>query len=489
MSNKVSIVWFRQDLRLHDHSPLDAAVKRGGPVIPLYVWAPDEEAGWALGGASKWWLSQSLMRLDQDLRARGSRLILRLEPTWEALIEIIRDTKATAIFWNRRYEPASIERDEKIRKQLGALGITVKCFNDSLLFDPDGVRSKQNKPYSIFTPFWKACLSMPEPAPPFPAPEHIPAPDPWPASVNRQALRLEPIVNWVEEICAVWTPGVENAEARLTHFLRQGLPNYLHARNRPDVQGTSRLSPHIHFGEISLREIWHAVRRQVELDRQAGVSLSGDAYLRQLIWREFAYYLLYHFPHTTTEPLRPRFAHFPWEPNPEALVAWQRGYTGYPLIDAGMRELWTTGWMHNRIRMIVASFLVKDLLIPWQEGARWFWDTLVDADLANNTFGFQWVAGCGADASPFFRVFNPVLQGERFDPEGRYVQQWVPELAKMPAEWVHKPWLAPASVLSQAGVKLDKTYPHPIVDHLWASHRALRAYRAIMRDSGLHGEA
>jgi deoxyribodipyrimidine photo-lyase len=278
-----------------------------------------------------------------------------------------------------------------------------------------------------------------------------------------------------------WAPGATNAAKELDRFLDDRLQDYSTERDRPDHPGTSRLSPHLHFGEISPRQIWHAVGQAARNRKSRKLDKVADPFLRQLVWREFAHHLLYHYPHIATEPLREEFGAFPWKEDAAGLHAWTRGETGYSYIDAGMRQLWTTGWMHNRVRMAVASFLVKDLLLSWQDGARWFWDTLVDADLANNTLGWQWTAGCGADAAPFFRIFNPVGQGERFDPEGAYVRQWVPELARLPAEWIHKPWEAPAGVLEAAGVQLGTTYPRPIVDHAAARKRALEALGTIRR--------
>jgi len=311
------------------------------------------------------------------------------------------------------------------------------------------------RPYQVFTAFWRACQAMPEPGVPLPAPECIPAPERWPESLAIEELGLDPIPDWAGGLREVWTPGEAGAMRLLREFLARA-DGYADERDRPDRAGTSRLSPHLHFGEVSARQVWHAAR---------GV----EPYLRQLGWREFSAHLLHHFPHTATEPLRPEFRAFPWRMDAAALRAWTRGRTGYPLVDAGMRELWHTGWMHNRVRMVAASFLVKHLMIPWQEGAAWFWDTLVDADLANNTMGWQWCAGCGADAAPYFRIFNPVLQGEKFDPEGAYVRRWVPELADVPARFVHKPWLAPEP---------PREYPAPIVDHDFARLRALAAYRS-----------
>lgn len=475
MSVGTSLLWFRQDLRVVDNPALSAAVKRGGPIIPVFIWAPEEEKPWEPGGASRWWLHQSLGSLSRELRDRGSRLVTRRGPALRTLRGLVRETHAESVFWNRRYEPATAERDVAIQEALRAVGVMVESFNASLLFEPWEVRNKAGKPFQVFTPFWKACLSLPEVGEPLPAPRRLPAPGTWPQTLSVSQLDLEPKVDWAAGLRGAWSPGSGGATITLKRFLRKALFDYEETRNRPDLPGVSCLSPHLHFGEIGPRQVWHAVRDYARAGRKGKMRQRAATYLRQIIWREFAYHLLHHFPHTTDRPLRPEFESFPWNQDKRALKAWQRGMTGYPMVDAGMRELWTTGWMHNRVRMIVASFLVKDLLLPWQTGARWFWDTLVDADLANNTLGWQWTAGCGADAAPYFRVFNPVGQGEKFDPNGDYVRRWLPELRKLPAPWIHRPWEASSSELTAAGVELGQTYPEPIVDHAFARQRALAA--------------
>jgi deoxyribodipyrimidine photo-lyase len=326
----------------------------------------------------------------------------------------------------------------------------------------------------VFTPFWRACRALPPPDTPRPAPGKISKPRTWPASIPLDDLELLPTIGWDAGLAAAWSPGEAGARQRLREFVAHGLTYYHEERNRPDHAGSSRLSPHLHFGEISPRQIRHAVARK----RSTG----AETFLTEIGWREFAQHVLYHFPHTADAPLRVPFRRFPWNSDRRALRAWQRGRTGYPIVDAGMRELWTTGWMHNRVRMIAGSFLTKDLLISWREGARWFWDTLVDADLASNTLGWQWVSGCGADAAPYFRIFNPVTQGEKFDPQGVYVRRWVPELARLPDRWIHRPWSAPVDVLGAAGVRLGRDYPRPMVDHDQARRAALAALETI-RDS------
>lgn len=473
------IVWFRLDLRLTDNPALSCAVSREVPVIPVFTWAPDEEGAWKPGAASKWWLYQSLTWLAQALRSKGSRLILRRGSTLQELCRVVAETGARAVYWNRRYEPRIRELDNEVESTFASRQIEVETFSGALLTEPSDVSTKAGKPFRVFTPFWRACLNKGEPFELLPEVSELPSPRRWPESLPLEALELEPKVDWAAGIRAAWTPGEAGAQTRLDSLRHDTVENYEHDRNRPDVDGTSRLSPHLHFGEVSARQVLHAVQVAAFAHGKPGAMKGTEGFVRQLFWREFAYHLLYHEPQTVDEPLRQEFADFPWAHDPKGLRAWQKGATGYPYIDAGMRQLWETGWMHNRVRMAVASFLVKDLLIPWQEGARWFWDTLVDADLANNTLGWQWVAGCGADAAPYFRIFNPVTQGERFDPQGAYVRRWVPELTELPDKFIHRPWEATTQVLKGAGVSLGVTYPGPIVDHADARARALQAFGLI----------
>ncbi|MEI7731485.1 MAG: deoxyribodipyrimidine photo-lyase [Verrucomicrobiota bacterium] len=476
---KPAIVWFRQDLRLTDNPALQAAVQQGGPVIPVYIWASEEAAAWSPGSASKWWLHQSLGHLGQALAALGSRLIVRRGASLECLQSLIRQTGAAAVFWNRCYEPAMLARDRHIATALAGQGVKADGYPGALLFEPETLRNKSGKPFQVFTPFWRTCLALGEPPEPLPAPRQLTAPSHWPDSLSLSALALEPKNNWPSGLRAAWQPGSANAEKAVQRFLNRALAAYSEQRNRPDCEGTSRLSPYLHFGEISPRQLWHGLRRHALSNGLPEKSWRTSQFLAEVGWREFAHHLLFHFPHTPTEPLRPQFKHFPWRENGEWLAAWQRGCTGYPLVDAGMRELWQTGWMHNRVRMVVASFLVKDLLLDWQAGARWFWDTLVDADLANNTLGWQWTAGCGADAAPYFRIFNPASQGEKFDPHGDYIRKYVPELARLPDAWIHRPWEAPPELLARAAIDLGKDYPRPIVSHTIAREVALEAYQKI----------
>jgi len=446
MSIDTSIVWFRLDLRLSDNRALAAAVKRGGAVVPVFIWSPEEEGDWPPGAASRWWLHQSLERLGASLRAAGSPLVIRKGPTLAALRSLVRETGATALFWNRRYEPAMIARDTKVRQALVADGVRVESFNSALLHEPWEIENASGNPFRVFTPFSRACLAAKTAFTLAPRPGKIPAPPKPVVSLPLAALELEPDRDWAAGFSREWKVGEAGAAAELERFLSKRVMDYPAARDMPGVPGTSRLSPYLHFGELSPRQIW--------LETEGRQSAATDAYLRQLLWREFAHHLLYHFPLTPLEPLRPEFAKFPWLDDPQGLRAWQRGRTGVPMVDAGMRELWATGWMHNRVRMVAASFLIKDLLVPWQAGARWFWDTLVDADLANNTLGWQWVAGCGADAAPYFRIFNPDTQAARFDPQSDYRKRWLPELG-------------------------TAAYPAPIVDHAAARTRALAALEGM----------
>jgi deoxyribodipyrimidine photo-lyase len=474
-----TLVWFRQDLRLEDNAALSAAVAMGEPVVPVFVFAPHEEGAFGCGGAARWWLHQSLERLDEQLRARGARLVLRrAEATGTALAQLLRETGARRVFWNRRYEPLSIMRDREIKATLIAQGCRAESYNSALLHEPWTVATKSAGPFQVFTPFWRHCLSLEDPPPPLAAPERLKGPEAWPASEPLADLALLPRIDWTRGIAACWSPGSAAALEALAQFLGEVFEGYADSREIPGVRGTSRLSPHLHWGEIGPRQIWHETRRRA-LERGQHSTWRDSRFLTELGWREFAHHLLYHFPKTPQEPLRANFTRFPWVSDAQGLRAWQKGATGYPIVDAGMRELWRTGWMHNRVRMIVGSFLVKDLLIPWIEGARWFWDTLVDADLANNTLGWQWVAGCGADAAPFFRIFNPVSQATKFDHDGTYVRRWVPELAGLPNEWLHQPWAAPRSALADAGVTLGVSYPERVVDHDQARKAALSAFATL----------
>jgi deoxyribodipyrimidine photo-lyase len=476
-----TLVWFRQDLRLADHPALQAAIARGAPVVPVFLWAPHEEGDWSPGAASRWWLHESLGRLDSALRECGVALVIRrVDDSLAALRELIAQTGARAVYWNRRYEPAVIARDRIIKERLRASGIEAHSFGAALLAEPWDVRNQGGRPFQVFTPFWKSLLARLDPPRPLAAPRRIAAATAPPVSGSIAELELLPRIHWYEQIAASWQPGESAASARLEEFLDAAHVTYGGDRDRPDRRGTSRLSPHLHFGEISPRQIWHALADRAARQGPDAATWRQDKFLAEVGWREFAHHLLFHFPHTPLEPLRGQFAQFAWADSPAHLQAWQRGRTGIPLIDAGLRELWATGWMHNRVRMLVASFLVKNLRLPWQHGARWFWDTLVDADLASNTLGWQWSAGCGADAAPYFRIFNPVTQGRKFDPDGAYVRRWVPELAALPDAALHAPWECDAQTLQRAGITLGSTYPQPLVD-LQASRAAALASFAALR--------
>ena len=465
-----------------DNPALRAAHERGGGVVPVFIWAPSEEGDWAPGSASRYWLHQSLASLDTALGKAGSKLIIRQGDSHDELDRLIDETGATAVYWNRRYEPAVCRRDTDIKEHLRSRGFMVESFNGNLLFEPPDILNKQGVPFKVFTPFWRHCRTLGEPTRPLPAPRSLKKPRKWPVSLSLESLQLEPAIDWAGGIRETWDFGAAGARRALRTFLREGIEDYPEQRDLPGIDGVSRLSPRLHFGELSPRQVWHAVR-----DLEAGGgrltgTMHAEAYLRQLGWREFGHHLLFHFPHTPDSPLNQDYRKFPWQWGTESLRQWQQGKTGYPIVDAGMRELWRTGYMHNRVRMIVASFLVKDLLVHWLEGARWFWDTLVDADLANNTLGWQWAAGCGADAAPFFRIFNPSRQAERFDPKGTYIRRWVPELAPLSDEYLREPWRADAATLGQAGIELGVTYPEPIVDHKQARQRALSALETIKKN-------
>ncbi len=468
------IYWFRQDLRLHDNPALNAAVDTGKPIIAVYILDQNNTNKWSLGSASQWWLHHSLLELSHALSQRGSRLILRSGLVTDVLENLITETNADALYFARQYEPYAVELENTIHEKFSA-GIEIKRFKGYLLHEPETIRTANQQPYKVFTPFYKACLKTSQPLQPISAPEEINC---FKNKVTSDLLNqwnlLPTQPNWANQFSDYWFPGENGAHQTLNEFITHAGTKYSVLRNRPDVTGTSRLSAHLHFGEISPRQIWSSIK-----NIERSIPDGGEAYLRQLIWREFSYHLLTHWPDFPDKPFRAEFKHFSWKQNKPALNAWQKGTTGYPIVDAGMRELWKTGWMHNRVRMIVASFLIKDLLIPWQQGEEWFWDTLVDANLANNAAGWQWVAGCGADAAPYFRVFNPVLQGEKFDPQGDYVRTWVPEIKRLPKKFIHSPWTAPEDILSSAGITLGKDYPMPIVEHKAARDRALNAYQEL----------
>ena len=472
-----AILWFRRDLRLADNPALAKALQTAGRVVPLFIHAPEDGEAWATGAASRWWLHHSLSALDASLRRLGSRLIIRRGAAGEVLRQTIAETGAGEVHWNRVYEPQAIVRDQAIKQSLRESGLVASSHNSALWYEPWEVKRGKGEPYKVFTPYWKALQSQGLDHSIIPAPLALAPPPERLESLPLESLGLLPKIAWDGGLREAWQPGELGSGARLEEFMDTAIGAYAEERDRPDHVGTSRLAPHLHFGEIGPRQIAWAIRSRLA---SAGGQTGAESFLRELGWREFAHHLLFHFPHTTESPLDARFQHFPWnEPAPDIIHAWQTGNTGIPLVDAGMRELWHTGWMHNRVRMVVASFLVKNLRIHWLAGARWFWDTLVDADLANNTLGWQWVAGCGADAAPYFRIFNPVLQGERFDPQGDYVRCWLPALARLPARFIHQPWQMPTALLATYGVRLGVDYPFPIVDLKASREQALLAFKQL----------
>ena len=469
MSN---VVWFRHDLRLADNPAL-AAAAANGPVIGLYVL--DETVPPArrpLGGASRWWLHHSLAELHDAL---GGLVLLRGDPA-QLVPEFADHVDAKGVYWNRRYDLQSIRCDAAVKTRLKEDGRLAESYNGSLLFEPWDIKTKTNGPFKVFSAFWRACLrqtaSRASPAASF----QLKTPGGYGAALADWAL-LPERPNWAMGFEAAWQPGEAGALARLEGFLNDGLQGYRTLRDRPDLDHVSRLSPHLRFGEISPRQVWAAAIHHglQNPDSQGDV----DKFLAEIGWREFSYHLLYHFPDLPNRNLNPAFDTYPWVNDPEHLATWQRGMTGYPLVDAGMRELWATGVMHNRVRMVTASFLTKHLRIHWQHGEAWFWDTLVDADPASNAASWQWVAGSGADAAPYFRIFNPTIQARKFDPDGTYIRRWCPELAQLPDRYIHAPFEAPAGVLENAGVVLGSSYPHPVVEHAAARAAALAGYETV----------
>jgi len=501
MTAAPTLLWLRRDLRLADNPALTAAARDAGPLLPVYVW-DDADRPWAPGGASRWWTWHSLRSLAADLERRGASLIVRRGSPLDELAALAAETGARSLHLTATLDPGELD-EPSLSEQFAARGapLEVTVHGANLLFGPPFPTTAAGRPFHVFTPFWKACRATDEPDTPLPVPAHLRGPTEPPASLSLDELRSAAVHAWADGLAPAWSPGEAGARRRLDAFLDDPLRDYGDARDLPDGETTSRLSPHLHFGEISARMVWHAARD--------AAGAAAEPFLRQLAWRDFAHLLLLHHPATPDEPLRPQFADFPWRRDPDALAAWRRGHTGYPLVDAGLRQLWETGWMHNRVRLVCASFLTKHLLIPWQEGARWFWDTLVDADLADNTLGWQWTAGCGADAAPYFRIFNPFAQGRRFDPDGAYVRRWLPELGRLPNEHVHTPWLAPETARRDAGLRLaspdevarltaddhgprqlgDGLYPEPLVDHAVARRRAIEAYDLMKQRAEAAGDA
>ena len=483
MATKTTIiVWFRADLRLHDNPALYAAVNRGELIIPVYIHAPQEEGHWQPGAASCWWLHHSLASLARDLKQRGSRLILRAGNSREQLEQLIEQTGATAVYTTRGYSPTGIKRDNKIQQALRKANIDFTLYNGNLLVEPDSIHNKAGQPFKVFTPFWRTHqqhFSLPGL---LPAPNHLPAVPTRLSSTALGNLELLPKLPWDKGLRNTWLVGEHAALQQLQTHTTEVSAEYPAVHDRPDIDGTSQLSPYLHFGELSVRQVAHTL---MQLQRRKTAQAGATALLRQLVWRDFAHHILWHFPATTDKPFNSRYDRFPWQRRTKSrlLKAWQQGQTGFPIIDAGMRQLWQTGWMHNRVRMIVASLLSKNAGIHWQLGARWFWDTLVDADLAQNSMNWQWVAGCGVDAAPYFRIFNPVLQSQKFDPRGEYIRRWVPELAGLPTKFIHQPELTPPLIQQASGVLIGTDYPEPMLDLKTSREQALQHYRQHIRSS------
>tara|TARA_X000001036_G_scaffold235588_1_gene219885 strand:+ start:1444 stop:2871 length:1428 start_codon:yes stop_codon:yes gene_type:complete len=469
MSKGIAIHWFRQDLRITDNPSLETAAEFDA-VLPIYILDDENSQEFKMGSASRWWLHNSLQSLNESL---DGKLSIYSQNPEIVIQELLKKYEVKAVFWNRCYEPWRIDRDIDIKAYLDDKNIENKSFNSHLLWEPWEISKDDGTPYRVFTPYYKkGCLNAEEP--------RLPSKNLKIDTIfydqdceQIDTLDLLPRINWYSQIQEAWKPGEEGAQKRLDQFLEEGLLDYKEGRNFPFKENVSRLSPHLHFGEISPNEVWYQAKTKESV---SGIQKSLEHFLSELGWREFSYYLLYHFPSLPKQNFQAKFNKFPWIKNESFLESWQKGETGYPIVDAGMRELWQTGYMHNRLRMVVGSFLVKNLLIDWREGEDWFWDCLVDADLASNSAGWQWVAGSGADAAPYFRIFNPVTQGLKFDPEGEYTKKYVPELKLLPNKFLFSPWEAPKEILEKAGIELGKDYPEPIVDLKYSRELALEAF-------------
>jgi deoxyribodipyrimidine photo-lyase len=478
-SSPVILYWHRHDLRLSDNPALHYAVQHGR-VQPIFIY-DETDRDWGYGGASRWWLHHSLKSLQESYKKLGVTLVLRQGKADAVLPKLAKEMGAAEIVWNRRYTPQAIQQDSDLKADLINRGFAVHSFNSHLLVEPWAIQTKAKTPFKVFTPFWRAMIaSTPQIDAETPRPRKIQSVTTKIKSDDLTDWHLLPTKpNWAKSFEPVWSIGEQAAQKNLADFLDGAVGHYKNERDFPAIDGTSRLSPHLAFGEISPRQIWYTTQ-EAQARHKAGTAFHthSDAFLRQIVWREFAYHLLYHFPETPTEPLYPQFKKMKWRTSKTEWRAWTTGQTGYPIVDAAMRQVWQTGWMHNRMRLVAASFLIKDLGLSWQSGSEWFWDVLVDADLANNTMGWQWVAGCGADASPYYRIFNPVTQSQKFDAKGDYIRTYVPEIAALPDKYIHAPWTAPDTVLKAAGITLGKHYPKPIVDHAFARERALDMLKA-----------
>ena len=477
------LLWFRKDLRLDDNLALIKSAKSNRPVIPVYIESGEASPYSPLGAAQRWWLHHSLAALGAMLEKHGSRLVLRKGEPQTELLALAKESGAEVVAVNTIPDPKAEAEDQVVRESLQQHEIAFHAFEGALLHDPETLLTGGGTGFKVYTPFWRALTQHAPPAPPLGVPKEWRHPAHFPKNASLASFHLLPHKpDWAGAFHTLWTPGEAGAAKRLHDFAHGALAGYAVARDVPGVDGTSGLSPHLALGEISPRRIWQEIDRQ-QADRKGGPSGEDiSRYLKELVWREFSYHLLHHFPDLAKTNWNTSFNDFEWQQNEAGFKAWCKGETGFPIVDAGMRQLWQHGWMHNRVRMIVGSFLIKDLLIDWRRGEEWFRDTLVDADPASNSASWQWVAGSGADASPFFRVFNPTLQGEKFDPDGAYIRRYVPELAGLPDSVIHKPSEASLSVLKAAGVTLGKTYPKPVVDHKMARDRALAALSALKGD-------
>lgn len=462
---KTNLVWLRNDLRIADNPALVAAHSGGAGVTALYI--HETTAGVRPpGAAGRWWLHHSLNALGEALAERGVPLLVRSGEATTIVPEMARELGAETVAWNRRYAPAERDADAAIKAGLRASGLDARSCPGNVLVEPWDIATGQGKPYSVFTPFWKTLRDR-----------HIAAPQQRPEAASSIASpKLDDgyrAPRWSEKLVAHWSIGETAAAQVLADFLDGPLEDYAEGRDFPRKDVTSRLSPHLRFGEISPRQVWQAAQAAAHADHHKQSAV--DKFLSELAWRDFNYHQLYHRDDIATQPMQPKYAAMDWRQSDSDLAAWQQGRTGLPIVDAGMRELWETGYMQNRVRMLTASLLAKNLLIDWRSGEQWFWDCLVDGDVASNPGNWQWVAGSGLDASPYFRIFNPVTQGGRFDETGDYVRRWVPELAALPDKWIHEPAAAPPDVLEQARVTIGKTYPAPIVDLKASRVRALEA--------------